>query len=320
MAGLIRNVQFLLHGSKHFGKEGYARAAKQFDQSVMERSLTGKVCVVTGANQGLGLQTSQELAARGATLLMVCRNADRGQQAVDGVRTKTGNPNVHLKVCDVSSIQSIRTLVDDLKASYPSINVLINNAGVMIHDRQKSPEGLDINFATNTLGCFALTLWLEDLLVQGAPSKVIFVSSGGMLTQKLDVDDMQNERMGRSYDGTVAYAKDKRRQVAIAEKFSELWANKGIVAVSCHPGWTETEGVKKSIPGFHSFYKDKFRALPEGADTMVYLALEDNEKLTPGAFYGDRHVQAKHLSMGFTGYTPKQVDELWAKLLELLKH
>lgn len=310
----MRNLSFMLHGSKHYGKDGFLRASKTFDNSVMERKLTGKVCIVTGANQGLGLHTCQELAARGATLLMLCRSEERGKTAVEEVRAKSGNSDVHLKVCDVSSPASIQAAVSDLKAAYKKVHLLVNNAGVMIHERQLTADGFEANFATNTLGCFVLTLLLEELLVAGAPSKVIFVSSGGMLTQPLDVVNLQNEGL----DGTVAYSRDKRRQAVMAERFAELWANKGVHVYSMHPGWTTTEGVKKSIPGFYNFYKNKFRELAEGADTIIWLSLEDDAKLTPGGFYGDRKLEIKHLSMGFTKYGAKEVDALWANLSALM--
>ncbi|GFH23789.1 uncharacterized protein HaLaN_21466, partial [Haematococcus lacustris] len=313
MAGLYRNLAFMMHGSKHFGRQGYEAASKHFDDSVMQQRLDGRTCLVTGANQGLGRQLSEELAARGATLLMVCRDPTRGKAAVQAVQTKTGNKDVQLKVCDISDLSSVAALAAELKAGGVKLHLLVNNAGVMVHERQRTQDGLDVNFATNTLGCFVISLLLEPLLVAAAPSKVIFVSSGGMLTQKLDVDDMQNEHM-RSYDGTVAYARDKRRQVAIAERLAELWANKGVGVYSMHPGWTLTEGVKKSIPSFYNFYKDKFRDPGQGTDTLVYLALQDPAKLQPGGFYLDRAPQAKHLTLGCTQYSAKEVDRLWSQL------
>ncbi len=143
----------------------------------------------------------------------VCRNEARGREAVDQVRQSSGNADVHLKLCDVSSLASIKTLVQDLRSSGTPVHMLVNNAGVMMHERQRSADGHDINFATNTLGCFALTYLLRDVLTRSAPSRVVFVTSGGMLTEPLDVEDLENERMGSKYDGTRAYAKDKRRQV-----------------------------------------------------------------------------------------------------------
>mmetsp|Transcript_2410 Transcript_2410/g.6213 ORF Transcript_2410/g.6213 Transcript_2410/m.6213 type:complete len:353 (-) Transcript_2410:373-1431(-) len=313
LATMLRNLQFMFHGSKHFSKEAYEKASRAFDKSILERRLDGKVCVVTGANQGLGLACSELLAKCGATLYMVCRNAERGQKAVKSVQDKTGNPNVHLRLCDVSSVKSVLGLAAELDQPGSKIDVLIQNAGVLINEPQKSEDGYDLNFATNMLGPYLLTRLLEDVLKRSAPSRVIFVSSGGMLTQPLDVD-VQKAPSARGYDGTALYAKDKRRQVAVVERLAELWNDAGVKVLSMHPGWATTEGVKKSIPGFYKFYQNKFRDPEQGADTIAYLALEDEKKLVPGGFYLDRAPQAKHLSMGGTQYSKSELDQLMANL------
>mmetsp|Transcript_9877 Transcript_9877/g.24673 ORF Transcript_9877/g.24673 Transcript_9877/m.24673 type:complete len:325 (-) Transcript_9877:380-1354(-) len=311
MAGLFRTVGFIFTGSKNFTKDGFIRQSAHFDQSVMAKRLDGKVCLVTGANQGLGLQTSEELAARGAHLYMVCRNAQRGQEAVEAVKAKTGNQNVHLKVCDVSSLESCASLAKELEGQ--PVHVLVNNAGVLIHERQKSADGYDINFATNTLGCFVLTLLLEKNLQQSAASKVVFVSSGGALKEPLDTKNLQNEDLS-SYDGIVAYSRDKRRQIALAERFAERWKGSNVFSYSMHPGWAATEGVRTALPGFSKYYADKMRDVKMGADTIVWLCLQDDSKLENGGFYLDRQPQSKHLRWGGTQYTPQQVDQLWDKL------
>lgn len=312
--GLVRNVSFLIYGTKHFGKDGYARASKSFDNSVMARRLDGKVVLVTGANQGIGYKASEELAARGCTLYMACRSQERGEEAVRRVREATGNQDVHLQVCDVSSLSSIDALVHDWEASGRALHVLVNNAGVLINENtQKSADGYDINFATNTLGAFALTWALGGVLRRSAPSSVIFVSSGGMYTECLEVKHLLNEDM-RKYDGAAAYARDKRRQVALTERFAEAWGDAGVRVYAMHPGWTTTEGVKKSIPGFYSTFQDKFRELGQGADTIVYLALQEPSKLENGGFYLDRTPQPKHLALAGTAYSRAPVDQLWSAL------
>ncbi|PNH05887.1 Dehydrogenase/reductase SDR family member 12 [Tetrabaena socialis] len=322
--GVLRSVSFLMFGTKHFGKDGYARAAAKWDNSVMSRRLEGKVAMVTGANQGLGFETSQELARRGATLYMVCRNAQRGEAAVQRVRQATGNQDVHLQVCDVSSLAAVKSLAAEWEAAGRQLHLLVNNAGILVHERVLSADGHESCFATNTLGSFALTRALGGVLAASAPSRVVFVSSGGMYTAPLEpsspcvLPPLQTRHLDhsdmRKYDGMLAYSRDKRRQVALAERFAELWAGAGVAVVSMHPGWATTEGVKQSIPGFYSFYKDKFREPAQGVDTIVWLALADGSALEPGAFYLDRAVQPKHLSLSGTQYGKDKVDELWAGL------
>ncbi|KXZ55487.1 hypothetical protein GPECTOR_2g1036 [Gonium pectorale] len=318
--GLIRNCSFLLYGTKHFGKSGFARAAASWDNSVMERRLEGKVVMVTGANQGLGFEAAQELARRGATLYMVCRNAQRGEEAVQKVRQATGNQDVHLQVCDVSSLASVDSLVREWEVAGRPLHVLVNNAGILVHEYSLSPDGHESCFATHTLGSFALTTALGPLLARSAPSRVIFVSSGGMYTAPLEVKHAGNEDLaGRRYDGMLAYSRDKRRQVALAERLAERWAGQGVGVYSMHPGWATTEGVKKSIPGFYSFYRDSFRDVAQGADTIVWLALQDMASLQPGAFYLDRTTQPKHLPLAGTQYGSAAVDSLWAALERMVE-
>lgn len=279
----------------------------------MRRDLKGCTCMVTGANQGLGFHTAQELAKRGATLHMVCRNPERGQEAVQRVIASSGNSDVHLQVCDVSSLAAVRQLARSFEASQQPLHVLVNNAGVLINEPATSADGYELSFATNTLGGFALTLLLEPVLKRSAPARVIFVSSGGMLTEKLEVDDLQSKKAGK-HNGSSLYAKDKRRMVALAERFSERWQGAGVASYAMHPGWTVTEGVKKSIPGFYERFKASMRNLDQGADTIVWLALEDEAKLEGGAFYLDRAAQPKHLPLGGTTYSPEHVDKLWQQL------
>ena len=253
---MISSVIFLAKGLREFTRGGYERAARAFDAAVLQRSLAGRRCMVTGANQGLGFQTSLELAKRGATLFMVCRNEARGQEAVEAVRRDSGNPDVHLKVgvwlpgrgcfaagacgclwalewvgrssllrpaspspvpsgqthkqahrqahtsralptcpclpshppqvCDLASLAAIKALAEDYLASGAPLDCLINNAGLMLHERTPSPDGFETNFAVNTLAAFALTLALEPALHAaggegGSGGRVVFVSSGGQV-------------------------------------------------------------------------------------------------------------------------------------------
>lgn len=191
------------------------------------------------------------------------------------------------------------------------IHALINNAGGIWENNAKSEDGYELNFAVNTLGTYHLTKLLKPALARSAPSRVIFVSSGGMLTSPLVVDNIQNEDM-KTIDGVVAYARDKRRQQVLAERLAKDWAPLGITVVSMHPGWVDTDGVRTSIPKFYETFKNSLRDVQQGADTAVWLSLEDTSKIEPGAYYLDRKPQAKHLSWfgGGTKYSEADVDQL----------
>lgn len=334
---MLRVPLFLYTGLKHFTKGGYEQAAKHFDNSIMvqDASLRGKTCMVTGANQGLGFQISLELAKRGGSLYMVCRNEERGRASVNKVKELTQNEDVHLVLCDISSLQDIKKMCGEYVGSGRPLHVLVrcdinetmltyvvcisflvcqsyvqvNNAGVLIHDGSTSVDGYEINFATNTLGTYALTKGLEPVLKASAPSRVIMVSSGGALTSGLEVDDLESRAL-KTKDGSDLYARDKRRQIALAEYFAQHWSEDGVSCYSMHPGWVETEGVKSSIPGFYEKLKDKLRNVEQGADTAVWLSVSPEKDLESGEFYLDRHKASKHLFWGGTRYSTDKVDTL----------
>ena len=144
---MLRVPFFIYTGLKNFTKGGYERASKSFDTSLDSRDLKGVSAMVTGANQGIGLQVALDLANRGSTLYMVCRNESRGKEAVEKVKAETGNSNVHLRLCDVSSLASISKLAKDFDATGKPLHILVNNAGLLVHDGQRSADGFEMNFA-----------------------------------------------------------------------------------------------------------------------------------------------------------------------------
>jgi dehydrogenase/reductase SDR family protein 12 len=188
----------------------------------------------------------------------------------------------------------------------------VHNAGVLPPERRETPEGLELTFATNVLGPHLLTRLLRDRLVESAPARVIFVSSGGMYTRRLDVDDLQS-RTGE-FDGRVAYARSKRADVVLAERWAEELAGTGVVVHSMHPGWADTPGIKTSIPTFRRVMRPLLRSPEQGADTIVWLAAADEPGGMTGRFWCDRHVRALHYPFARTHETPEERDRLWHAL------
>lgn len=183
--------------------------------------------------------------------------------------------------------------------------------------RELTAEGSEVNFATNTLGTFALTRLLQPCLERsGAGARVITVTSGGAYTVGLVTDDLNMDTV-EPFDGTVQYARDKRRQMALMEKFGEVLTPAGVGCYLMHPGWVDTAGVRTSIPAFHKTFEKQLRTLQQGADTVVWLALAEKESLTQGALYLDRQEQHKHLFMAGTTYSAADVDALWNQMCVL---
>eukprot|EP00892_Ulva_mutabilis_P010944 jgi/Ulvmu1/8221/UM041_0030.1 len=308
--GWTTNSFFIFHGLQHWTSDAFVSASNSFDDNLLSIDLRGRVVVVTGANQGLGLGISHALAQRGCTLYMVCRDEDLGKVAVKAVQCASGNKDVNLRICNLASLFAIRTLANEFCSKNIRVYLLIHNAGVMVHSERVSSDGFELSFAVNTLAPFALTMLLRDCLSSGGPkSKVIIVSSAGAYTAPLVVDGMGHPPA--DVDGTTRYAHDKRRQIAMAERFAVEFAENEIQVYTCHPGWVDTAGLRHSAPGFYKTFQAQLRSVEQGADTVVFLALCPAEHLTNGAFYFDRMPQIKHYFWLGTEYSKSAADYMW---------
>ncbi len=192
----------------------------------------------------------------------------------------------------LSSLASVREFAFDFLASDASLDVLINNAGVLPAERTHTEEGFELTFATNVLGPFLLTALLLPALRRSAPSRVVNVSSGGMYTARIDLDDPQLQR--RDFDGARFYAHTKRAQVILSEEWGRRLADDGITVHSTHPGWVATPGVAASLPRFNRVMGPLLRDASAGADTIVWLAGSTDAARTTGEFWHDRRPRPKH--------------------------
>ncbi|KAM7406825.1 hypothetical protein PAMA_002843 [Pampus argenteus] len=203
---IYRNAVWFVKGLQEYTKGGYEAAAKHFAPVDLDVNLSGRSFMITGANSGIGKATTQEIANRGGTIHMVCRNKERAEAAKDEIIKQSKNEDVHVHVVDMSSAREVWEFAQNFSQNN-TVHVLINNAGCMVNQRELTEEGIEKNFATNTLGTYILTTGLIPALKKAEDPRVVTVSSGGMLTQKLNVDDLQFET--GTFDGTMAYAQNK---------------------------------------------------------------------------------------------------------------
>ncbi|KAG6776238.1 hypothetical protein POTOM_019744 [Populus tomentosa] len=293
-----RATAFGVYGYLNFTKSAFMEHSKKFNPEDTQARIDGKNCVVTGANSGIGYATAEGLASRGATVYMVCRSKERGEAALSQIQSTTGNQKVHLEVCDLSSISDIKSFASRFSSKNVPVHVLVNNAGLLENKQTTTSEGFEQNFAVNVLGTYSMTELMLPLLENAAPdARVITVSSGGMYTAPLTTDLQFSEG---KFNSVEQYARNKRVQVALTENWAEMYKDKGISFYSMHPGWAETPGVANSLPDFNKSLSGKLRTSEEGADTVIWLALQPKEKLTPGAFYFDRAEAPKHLMFSAT--------------------
>lgn len=309
---IFRNTVWFIKGLKEYTRGGYQSASKNFNAKDLEVDVTGQSFVITGANSGLGKATALAIAKKGGTVHLVCRNRERGEAAKTEIAETTGNQNVHLHQLDTSKPRDIYSFVHTFESAGNSVDVLINNAGCMINTRELTEDNLEKNFATNTLGTHILTTALIPLLLKSARPRVVIVSSGGMLVQTLNINDLQFEKL-KPFDGTMAYAQNKRQQVIMTEQYAKKYPN--IHFSSMHPGWADTPAVQMSMPDFHAKMKTRLRTVEEGADTIIWLAISEAAiKQQSGLFFQDRTAVSTHLPLAWTKSTPQQNEQLMTEL------
>lgn len=274
-----------------FDKSGFARHGKTFCEGDLEVDMTGRVCLVTGANSGLGRVAAGELAQRNATVWMLCRNPERGRQACAQIRSDSGNSRVHLAVVDVADRRSVLDFAEKFRA--PRVDVLVHNAGVLSAERSETADGIEATLATHVIGPFLLTSLLIDRLERAEQARVIWVSSGGMYGARMNLEDPQWVR--RAFDGVRAYAEAKRAQVVLNELLAAKLVSRGISLYAMHPGWADTPGVRRSLPRFRRHLRKRLRTPAEGADTVVWLSICERVQRRTGLFWFDRRPVPTHL-------------------------
>lgn len=295
-----------------FSRIGYKVRSRDWDP--IDEDLTGRTMVVTGATSGLGRAAAEELAGLGARVILVARDEEKAEKARTDIMLATGNEEVAIQLADLSLMSEVRSLAARLLDTESAIHVLINNVGALFNERKETAEGIEMTLATNLAGQFLLTRLLLDRLKESAPSRIIFVSSGGMYTQRISVTNLQNDQ--GEYKGAAAYARTKRGQVIITEMLAERLQGTGVVVHSMHPGWADTPGVSGSLPLFRKLTGPFLRSAEEGADTMVWLAADPEPTKTSGLFWHDREPRETHKT-DRTRALPEKREELWKALEDL---
>lgn len=267
-------------------------------EDIDARSLRGRTVLITGATSGLGLAAAHRLARMGASVRITGRDVAKAERARDEVREASGNPDVEHYLADLADLGQVRALAEDVLARESRLDALVHNAGALLAERTWSPQGHETTYASMVLAPALLTELLLPLLETSAdrgdpprPARVILVSSGGMYTRRLDVDDPESDG---EYRGSVAYAKAKRAQVVLAECWAERLADRGVVVHSMHPGWAATPGVHASLPTFEKVMGPLLRSPEEGADTIVWLVASDVPTQSTGRFWHDRRPRHTH--------------------------
>ena len=206
---------------------------------------SGRTAIVTGGNSGLGYFTSLELARHGARVVVASRSDVRGKEAIARIIAEVPNADVELRPLDLADLTSIRSFADGIQSSYPSVDLLINNAGVMAIDKAKTADGFEMQMGTNHFGHFALTGLLLPLMITVDGARVVTVSSNAHKPAKLDLDDLQHEKRYRKW---VVYGQTKLANLLFAYELQRRLtaADAPLISVAAHPGTAATNLVRVS--------------------------------------------------------------------------
>ena len=270
-----------------FSRIGFAARRALFDwdaEPVVDMS--GRVALVTGATGGLGLAAATALAQRNADVWIVGRDPQRTEAARRAIAAVAPDSSVTTAVADLAVLDDVRNLADRVRRSVPRLDVLIHNAGALAHDLRYTADGLEVTAQVHVVAPFLLTTALLPILQTTPDARVITVSSGGMYTQRLDVDALATPAI--PFNGVRAYANAKRAQVVLNELWSKHRGASGVVFHAMHPGWANTPGVRESLPRFRALMGPLLRTPSQGADTMVWLAADPRALETNGQFWLDR--------------------------------
>ena len=253
-------------------------------------TMQGRICLITGATNGIGKATAQELARMGATVVIVGRNAPKTAQLVEEIRTASGNKNVDSLLADLSSQQEVRRLANEFKSKYSHLHVSLNNAGGFFMRRQLSVEGIEMTFALNHLAYFLLTNLLLDTIKASAPARVINVSSDAHASGKMEFDNLQGERgySPRAYDNS------KLANILFTTELARRLEGTGVTINALHPGFVATGFAKnngKVIAALVSIFAPLVARSPaKGAETSIYLASSPSVEGITGKYFHDSHV------------------------------
>lgn len=253
--------------------------------------LDNQTVIVTGANSGMGLATTVELARMGAEVVMVCRSRERGEQALEQAKEQSGSERIKLMLCDLGSLDSIREFARAFKEQHTKLDVLVNNAGVVSLKRELTKDGFEMMLGVNHLGHFLLTGLLLDSLKQAPHGRIVNVSSGAHKAGSIDWDD---PHLSRGFNVMKGYGQSKLANILFTVELARRLQGTGITANSLHPGAVGTQigvnrntGFGKSILKLLSFF---FLTPEQGSETAVYLASSPDVKGVSGEYFYKKQI------------------------------
>jgi NAD(P)-dependent dehydrogenase (short-subunit alcohol dehydrogenase family) len=263
-----------------------------------QNAMAGRVCLVTGATSGIGKVTATSLAAQGAEVIVAGRNQRKADDTVSWIKSETGNSAVRYLLADFADLGQVRDLARAFKERISRLDVLVNNAGGFFNTRRETPYGVEMTFLVNHLAPFLLTNLLLETLQEGAPARIVNVTSAAHQYDSMNFDDLGFKR---GYAGMKAYARSKLANVLFTYELARRLDGSQVTVNAVHPGHVATDMWKTNFPFIGSALKwvmGFFARTPEqGADTVIYLASSPEVEGITGTYFADREaVQSSPLS------------------------
>ena len=274
-----------------------------------------KVCMVTGATDGIGKVTARVLVEKGAQVVVVGRNRAKTERTVAEIKQQTGRDTVDYLLADFASQAQTRQLAADLLARYERLDVLVNNAGTMFISRKETADQLETTFAVNHLGYFLLTNLLLDVLKASVPARIVNVASDAHEGLKLDFDDLQAEK---EYKGMVVYGRSKLANLYFTYELARRLAGTGVTVNALHPGFVATNIGADNIPLLGKPIKwliNRFvKSAEEGAETTIYLATSPEVEGVTGKYF----VDCQAVASSSVSYDETAARRLWQVSAEMV--
>ena len=256
--------------------------------------MTGKIAIITGANSGLGYESTLALAKKNATIIMACRSIDKAQSALDAIKQQVSGADAHIMTLDLGDLSSVRDFASTFKAQYERLDILLNNAGLMATPFRETPDGFETQFGVNHLGHFALTGLLLDRLLNTPASRVVNVSSGLHRNGTMNFDDLH---MKSSYSGWNAYYQSKLANILFTRALDKRLQGQDTIAVAAHPGYASTNLQTKTGNAIQTFIMEKVmnplmaQSAAKGALPQLYAATAAD--VSGGNFFGPHFMRLR---------------------------
>jgi NAD(P)-dependent dehydrogenase (short-subunit alcohol dehydrogenase family) len=281
-------------------------------------SMAGKTVIVTGANSGIGKATAEALAGAGARTVLTARSETSGREAVADIRRSTGSDDVELVLFDLADLDSVRRGAADLLDRCDRIDVLVNNAGLILSERTETKDGFEATFGINHLGPFLLTTLLLDRIVASAPARIVNVSSTAHRSARrgLDFDDLHSTKR---YTGMQAYGRSKLANILFTTELARRLEGTGVTANAVHPGTVATgfarDGDANGVFAFGVKVIKPFALTPEkGARTSIYVASSPEVAGVTGAYF----VKCRQTKPSGAALDQAAAEQLWAASEQLV--